>query len=157
MYVPRLTNTTGISFIAFIIAIIVSLIYYQYFYLPEVNKNPVIPQEVLNPPLSVTVTIVEGSSIPSQERNYVPKQVRGMLEIENRIVWVNEDTTFHSVTSDNGFEDRINGKFDSISTIGLVEPGGTWEFVFTEAGEYPYHCDPHPWMKGVVTIVENFA
>jgi plastocyanin len=105
----------------------------------------------------VTVTIVEGSANPDQERNYVPKQVRGMLGVDNKIVWVNEDTTFHSVTSDNGFEDRINGKFDSIATIGLVEPAGTWEFTFTETGEYPYHCEPHPWMKGKVTIVESFA
>jgi plastocyanin len=157
MYLPRLTNTAGISIIAFIVAIAASLVYYQYFYLPEVNKRPAIPQEILNPPQSVTVTIVEGSANPDQERNYVPKQVRGMLGVDNKIVWVNEDTTFHSVTSDNGFEDRINGKFDSIATIGLVEPAGTWEFTFTETGEYPYHCEPHPWMKGKVTIVESFA
>jgi plastocyanin len=157
MYAPRLTSTAGISVIAFIVAIAVSIAYYQFFYVPQASRTPVVSEEVLNPPSSVTVRIVEGSSIPTQERNYVPKEARGMLEIDNRVVWVNEDTTFHSVTSDNAFEDRVNGKFDSMATIGLVEPGGTWEFTFTEAGEYPYHCEPHPWMTGVVTIVENFA
>jgi plastocyanin len=157
MSILRLTNTAGISVIAFIVAVSVSLAYYQFFYVPEANRTPVVPEDVLNPPQSVTVTIVEGSSIPSQERNYVPKQVRGMLGVDNRIVWVNEDTTLHSVTSDNSFEDKVNGKFDTLATIGLVEPEGTWEFTFTEAGEYSYHCEPHPWMKGLVTIVENFA
>ncbi len=157
MYIPRLTITAGISLIAFIVAISVSLAYYQFFYIPEANRRPVVSEDVLNPARSVTVTIVEGSANPDQERNYVPKQVRGMLGVDNKIVWTNEDTTFHSVTSDDSFEDRINGKFDSMATIGLVEPGGTWEFTFTETGEYPYHCEPHPWMKGMVTIVESFA
>lgn len=153
----QLRNTAGISIIAFIVAIAISLVYYQYFYLPEVNKTPTVPPEVLNPPESVTITIVEGSYIETQERNYVPKEVRGMLGVDNRIVWVNEDTTFHSVTTDTGHVDRINGKFDSLDTIGLIAPGGTYEFVFTQTGEYLYHCEPHPWMTGKVVIVENFA
>jgi plastocyanin len=157
MYIPRLTNAAGISIIAFVTAVAVSLVYYQYFYLPEVNKKPTAPPDVLQPAESVTVTIVEGSSIPSQEQNFVPKQVRGTLGIDNRIVWVNKDTTFHSITSDTGYVDPINGKFDSLGTIGLVAPGNTYEFVFTRPGEYPYHCEPHPWMTGKVEIVENFA
>ncbi|MDQ3838537.1 MAG: plastocyanin/azurin family copper-binding protein [Thermoproteota archaeon] len=24
--------------------------------------------------------------------------------------------------------------------------------MFTEAGEYAYHCEPHPWMTGKVTV-----
>jgi plastocyanin len=135
----------------------VSLVYYQYFYLPEVMKKPVVPPEVLNPPEFVTVRIVEGSYIETQEQNFVPKQVRGMLGIDNRIVWENEDSTFHSITTDNEFHDRINGKFDSLATIGPVGPGGTYEFTFTETDKYPYHCEPHPWMTGTVEIVEPFA
>lgn len=153
----RLKSASGISLMAFIVAVAVSLVYYQYFYLPEINKKPIVPPEVLDPPESVTVTIVEGSYLETQEQNYVPKEVRGMLGVDNRIVWVNDDTTFHSVTSDADYTDPINGKFDSIDTIGLVGPGQTYEFVFTQTGEYPYHCVPHPWMTGTVEIVENFA
>jgi plastocyanin len=157
MYIPRLKNTAGISIIAFIVAIAASLVYYQYFYLPEANRRPVVPEQVLHPPQSVTVTIIEGSSNPNQERNFVPKQVRGMFGVDNKIVWVNQDITFHSVTSDNSFVDRINGKFDSLATIGLIKPGGTFEFTFTQKGEYPYHCEPHPWMTGKVEVVESFV
>jgi plastocyanin len=39
-----------------------------------------------------------------------------------------------------------------MATIGLILPQQTYEFVFTEAGEYPYHCEPHPWMTGKVTV-----
>lgn len=67
MYALRLTNTTGIGFVAFVIAIAVSPIYFQYFYLPEVNKRLAVPDEVMSSPETVTVTIGDGSSIPSKE------------------------------------------------------------------------------------------
>lgn len=82
----RLKNTAGIGIIAFIVAVLVSLVYYQYFYLPEVSRKPIVPPDVLNPPESITVTIVEGSYIETQEQNYVPKEVRGTLGLDNRIV-----------------------------------------------------------------------
>jgi uncharacterized protein with PQ loop repeat len=88
MYIPQLKNTAGITIITFIVAVVARLVYYQYSYLPEVNKEPVVSTDVLNPPESVTVTIVEGSYIETQERNLVPKEVRGMLGVDNRIVWV---------------------------------------------------------------------
>ncbi|HEV8405576.1 MAG TPA: plastocyanin/azurin family copper-binding protein [Nitrososphaera sp.] len=34
---------------------------------------------------------------------------------------------------------------------------GNWSFTFTKAGEFTYHCEPHPWMKGKVVVVENFS
>lgn len=80
-----------------------------------------------------------------------------MLGVNNKIVWVNKDTAFQMVTTDNSFEDRIDSEFDSMSSVGLVEPGDTWEFTSTEAGEFPYRCEPHPWIKGTVTKFENFA
>jgi plastocyanin len=152
-----LRSTSGISLVVFIVAVAVSLAYYQYFYLPEVNKRPIVPPDVLDPSESITVSIVEGSYIETQERNYVPKEVRGMLGVDNRILWVNDDITFHSVTSDVGYVDPVNGKFDSLDTVGLFGPDETYEFVFTQTGEYPYHCEPHPWMTGKITIVESFA
>ena len=28
-------------------------------------------------------------------------------------------------------------------------------FVFTVDGVYSYHCEPHPWMQGKVTIIKG--
>lgn len=28
-------------------------------------------------------------------------------------------------------------------------------FVFTTDGVYPYHCEPHPWMQGKITILKQ--
>ncbi len=59
----------------------------------------------------------------------------------SRVRWVNQDQLQHSVTSD-------DGAFDS----GLIESGQGFERVFDRAGVYPYHCTPHPFMHGRVTV-----
>jgi plastocyanin len=151
------TNIGGLSIIFFIIAIAISLAFYQFVFLSELNAKPQISEEIANPPDSANVVIVEGAALPNNPQFYDPKDVRGNLEINNKVVWTNEDTTAHTVTTDDDFHDKLSGKFDSMDTIGLILPGGTYEFIFTEDGEYPYHCEPHPWMTGIVSIVKNFS
>lgn len=150
-------QAAGISIVAFIIAVTASMAYYQFVYLKEANAKPQLPAEVLNPPDSVKISILPGSSQPSQQKNFDPKEARGTLGINNKIIWSNTDTTAHSVTSDNQYKDQINGPFNSIDSIGLVLPQKTFEFTFTKDGEYAYHCEPHPWMTGKVIIVKSFV
>ncbi len=150
-------QAAGNSIVAFIIAVTASMAYYQFVYTKEANAKPQLPAEVLNPPDSVKVSILQGSSQPSQQKNFEPKEARGTLGINNKIIWTNTDTTAHSVTSDNQYKDQINGPFNSIDSIGLVLPQKTFEFTFTKDGEYAYHCEPHPWMTGKVIIVKSFV
>ncbi|HKZ60922.1 MAG TPA: plastocyanin/azurin family copper-binding protein [Nitrososphaera sp.] len=148
----------GISIIAFVVAVAVSMGYYQFFYLPEANAKPILPEKVLNPRDITSIQIVEGAALESNPRNFIPKDVRGILELSNKVVWTNNDGTAHTVTTDDDYVDQINGAFDSTVQLGtLIDPGETFEFTFTKEGEYAYHCTPHPHMKGVVEIVPNFA
>ena len=150
-------SAAGISIIAFIIAVAASMAYYQFVYTKEANAKPQLPEEVLNPTDSVKVSIVEGSAQPSQQKNFDPKEARGTLGINNKVIWTNLDATAHSVTSDTQYTDQINGPFNSIDTIGLIPPQKTFEFTFTQDGEFAYHCEPHPWMTGKVIIVKSFV
>ena len=64
----------------------------------------------------------------------------------------------HSVTSDNDYVDPINGRFDSVEHMGtLIGQNQMFSFTFVEVGQYYYHCSPHPYMQGMVEIVENFS
>ena len=150
-------NAAGISIMAFIITVTASMAYYQFVYTKEANAKPQLPEEVLNPTESVKVSIIEGSSQPSQQKNYEPKEIRGTLGLNNKIVWTNVDTTAHTVTTDNQYSDQISGPFNSIESLGLILPQKTYEFTFTKDGDYPYHCEPHPWMTGKVIIVKSFV
>jgi len=150
-------HAAGISIVAFIIAVTASMAYYQFIYIKDANAKPQLPTEILNPPDTAKVSIIEGSSQPSQQKNFEPKEIRGTLGVNNKIIWTNLDATAHSVTSDTQFTDQINGPFNSIDSIGLVLPKKTYEFTFTKDGEYAYHCEPHPWMTGKVIIVKSFV
>jgi plastocyanin len=148
----------GISIIAFVVALAVSMGYYQFIYIPEANAKPTLPEKILHPPDSFQVTIVKDAGLQTNPKNFDPKAARASLEVNNRVIWTNNDGTAHSVTTDDGYVDIINGKFDSIEQLGsLILPGKTFEFTFTKEGKYHYHCEPHPFMQGSVEVVPNFS
>ncbi|MEM0441069.1 MAG: plastocyanin/azurin family copper-binding protein [Candidatus Caldarchaeum sp.] len=97
-------------------------------------------------PFNVTIVILPGSFDPAATETYVPASVKVLAGYNSTVIWVNEEkvNVAHTVTSDQGL-------FDS----GLFGPGERWIFVFGRAGIYPYHCTPHPWMVGTVTVVEG--
>lgn len=57
------------------------------------------------------------------------------------VEWSNDAPLAHTVTA-------TGGAFDS----GLIAPGARWRHTFTEAGEYPFACTPHPFMRGTVVV-----
>lgn len=58
------------------------------------------------------------------------------------VTWVNNDSTTHTITSDNG----------AFTSSGNLAPGDKYQFTFTKAGTYPYHCSIHPSMTATVTV-----
>ena len=148
----------GISVITFVVAVAVSMGYYQFVYIPQASAKPTLPEDVLNPADVTEVTIAEGASLPTNGQFFVPKEARATIGLSNKVVWTNNDVTGHTVTTDDGSTDLINGAFDSVQQLGsVIMPGQTFEFTFTQVGQYAYHCEPHPHMQGSIEIVENFA
>lgn len=71
--------------------------------------------------------------------SFAPARIE--IDAGTTIRWTNDDPLAHTVTAD-------GGAFDS----GLVESGESWSRTFTEPGTYPFHCTPHPFMKGEVVV-----
>lgn len=57
------------------------------------------------------------------------------------IVWTNEGAHPHTVTAD-------DGSFDS----GMLQPGQSFSWTFTNPGTVTYHCNIHPFMMGSVSV-----
>jgi plastocyanin len=92
-----------------------------------------------------TISIVSGSSLPSNREFYVPKTVE--TTVGSMINWKNEDFGPHTVTSG----DMTTGKtgvFDS----NIIQKGSTFSFLFDKVGEYDYFCTIHPFMTGRVIV-----
>ncbi|MDP3911419.1 MAG: cupredoxin family copper-binding protein [Gemmatimonadales bacterium] len=87
--------------------------------------------------------------VSADTANVTPAEIRAMafgpnriaVSAGNTIAWTNHDQVLHTVTAD-------DGSWDS----GPIEPGATWRRTFERAGDYSYHCTPHPFMKGVVVV-----
>lgn len=60
------------------------------------------------------------------------------------VTWVNRDPLVHTVTAD-------DGSFDSDS----IEPESRWSRTFPEAGAFPYHCTPHPFMTARIVVTDS--
>jgi plastocyanin len=148
---PTSSHAYGIGLIAVIVGMSVGLIFYTGFYLPESLAKPSVSEHILNPEETFVIDIVPGAVIEGNE-NYVPNSPTVFLTISNKVIWENNDDTPHTVTPDHRTSDSYSGDFGS---AGVIKTGETFEFLFTEPQEIHYHCDPHPWMKGTITIEKS--
>ena len=61
--------------------------------------------------------------------------------VGDRVTWINCDVDSHTSTADGG-----------AWASPLLTPGTTFTQTFEAAGEFTYHCEPHPFMTGRVVV-----
>jgi len=89
------------------------------------------------------VSITTGSSTKTTDA-FQPNPAQ--VSVGSTVTWTNDDAQPHTVNS--GENATPDGTFDS----GILAPAATYDFTFTEAGEYPYFCLLHPNMVGTVSV-----
>jgi plastocyanin len=95
-----------------------------------------------------SVSIVSGASTLTTDA-YSPNPIQ--VSVGTTVTWTNNDSQPHTVTS--GSNGQPDNKFNSSPNFTpLLNPGQTFSFTFTEAGEYPYFCTLHPNMVGTVSV-----
>ena len=92
-------------------------------------------------PSSVAVSIANGAGTDTTNKGFTPNTITVVLGVNNTVVWTNNDSSPHTVTSNGGV-------FDS----GNMAPGQTYSFTFSAPGTYAYHCTYHPWMTATVIV-----
>ena len=149
---PTSSHAYGIGVIALVIAMSATMVFYTSFYLPESLAKPSVSDHILHPEeASFIIEIVPGAVIEGNE-NYVPNKAKALLTFTNNVVWQNNDDTAHTVTPDHRHSDSYSGDFGS---PGVMKPGDSYEFLFTEPQEVHYHCQPHPWMTGSIIVEKS--
>ncbi|HEU4822921.1 MAG TPA: plastocyanin/azurin family copper-binding protein [Nitrososphaeraceae archaeon] len=97
---------------------------------------------------ATSVSIVPGSSSLT-DTAFQPNPVQ--VSVGNTVTWTNNDSQPHTVTS--GSNGQPDNKFNSSPNFSpLLNPGQTFSFTFTQAGDYPYFCMLHPNMVGTVNV-----
>ena len=92
------------------------------------------------------IIIPEGAAIPEEGQIFYDPEVIDVT-VGTTILWENVDSTVHTSTSGNP-DSGADGVFDS----DILSTGDTFEFTFTDAGNYEYYCILHPWMVGTVNV-----
>ncbi|MFQ5440169.1 MAG: CFI-box-CTERM domain-containing protein [Nitrosopumilaceae archaeon] len=101
----------------------------------------------------VVVSVPEGTSLQGCEGTnecYIPYEAR--VNVGGKVVWLNEDMAFHTVTSGNSGEGP-----DDLFDSGMFTKDEQFSHTFENSGNYDYFCTLHPWMEGVVIVLETMA
>ena len=86
-----------------------------------------------------TVAIVATNEVIIQSMAFIPATLT--VPVGTTVRWKNKDTMAHTVTSDTGAWDSGN-----------IDINAVFNFPFTAAGTYHYHCTYHPSMTGTIIV-----
>ena len=87
-------------------------------------------------------SVVNGSTLVTI-RDFSFQTQNVTIQAGTSVTWVNCETdgTAHTSTSDQG-----------VWASPLLAPGQAFTQTFDTPGVFPYHCEPHPFMTGTVTV-----
>ena len=149
---PTSSHAYGIGALAFIVALSAVTVFYTSFYLPESLAKPSVDDHILHPEEEFFLIEIVPGALTEGNENYVPNKASVLLTFTNNVRWINNDDTGHTVTADHRYADGYSGDFGS---PGIIKPGDTYEFLFTEPATIHYFCQPHPWMEGEISIEKS--
>lgn len=96
-------------------------------------------------PLEGECTFPIGEGVPGSTVVVIRQFVFGPGEVRvragERVTWFNCDLDAHTSTAD-------GGEWESP----LLSPGDAFTQTFPAPGEFPYHCEPHPFMTARVIV-----
>ena len=102
----------------------------------------------------ITLLVIRGEAVPALVQDTVPRPhqthvveiqafsfqpQRTVMASGDTVVWINRDIVPHTITAEGG-----------TWPAHTLEEGQTWEMVVEESGTFPYFCEFHPHMKGLV-------
>ncbi|MGA2783734.1 MAG: plastocyanin/azurin family copper-binding protein [Candidatus Bathyarchaeia archaeon] len=91
--------------------------------------------------IQVVVVKIPRGAAENLHINFEPAVISLQIGVNNTVTWMNEDDDWHTAHS------NIPEFYSN-----LIQPGGNFTHTFERPGVYPYHCDPHPWMTGKITV-----
>lgn len=90
--------------------------------------------------LPIDGDVVGSTVVVVRDYEFVPASVT--VAAGTRVTWVNcGPNEVHTSTAD-------GGQWDS----GSLAPGQVYTRTFGQAGDFAYHCTPHPFMEGTVVV-----
>jgi len=93
-----------------------------------------------------TVLISPGSSMPNPSKTFDPPILA--VSKGTTVLWKNDDSSLHTVTSGTAEGDQPGAIFDS----SYLAAGNSFQWTFNDVGTFDYYCTLHPTMIGKVIV-----
>lgn len=95
----------------------------------------------------VVLVVIPSGAATNLSLDFEPATVTVVLGVNNTIMWMNEDSTNHSVSF-------VSNPLGYIRGSPLIMPGKTYSIVLNDPGTYTYQDSFYPnWMKGTITVL----
>ena len=94
-------------------------------------------------------SIVKGATTLGNKA-FSPDHIK--IKVGGTIIWTNDDSNIHTVTSGVPNTPTAGQVFDSGLTS-LIAPSKTYSHKFTNVGEFSYFCRIHPTMLGEIEVI----
>lgn len=113
-----------------------------------------------NTELGEVVDLTNQSEVAMDIKDFKYEQPNIKIKKGTTVTWTNQDAIQHNVMqeheNDNDAHDAPTKDEEKLDVLAsrLLSKGESYSFTFNEVSSSPYHCSPHPYMKGAVTVVE---
>jgi plastocyanin len=95
---------------------------------------------------TMIIKIVKDASDPNNAIHLVPFFIK--ISEGDSVIWKNEDTAIHTITSGTPEGENSGSLFDS----SYIAAGKSFKHTFSKSGEYDYYCTLHPFMTGQIVV-----
>jgi plastocyanin len=99
------------------------------------------PAETAPPPAAAAPATAGRDTVMAEVRDFMFRPARLTVNAGTTVVWTNGGQVAHTVTAE-------DGSFDS----GPIESGERRPMLFSKPGSFPFHCTPHPFMRGEIVV-----
>ena len=103
-------------------------------------------------PQITKISIPSGAGISRSSQGFSPSSVTVVIGVNNTVTWTDNDNQMDA----NGYEpNHIVAANDNSYASNSLSIGDQFTHTFTASGTFPYHCNIHSWMNGVVIVTGN--
>jgi plastocyanin len=147
------STVVGAIVAVLIVGAVATIGYYQFQVAPGFAKSTSsVPPVTCPSSACVNVTIPNAASsqpngyTPGSKTTfgYTPDTITIVIGKNNTVVWINNDASIHTATSDSSGADAF--------TTGDITAGASAQVTFTTAGTFTYHCVYHNFMQGTIIV-----
>jgi plastocyanin len=92
-----------------------------------------------------SVPVFGATHVYMRDGTFSPAYIQVVLG--TTVTWTNQDTVPHSVR----LSPAVMSSSDNWES-GLLYPGQSFSYTFTSRGTFPYYCQEHPEMSGIVMV-----